>query len=392
MKNTRRMTLKKPKDWGQPCPNRECEYHRLINTGNVKAISTYPTKSGMRRIFECKGCGERFSGTRGTPFFDLRTSEEKVILALKMLLVGVQLAGICFVLGVTEETILEWLNRAAQQAEYINEHLLRNLSVPKVELDELWNFIRRKHSKDAAEDGEARFESEDGRQWVWISYASEFRLILAAFVGPRTSESALTLIRRTAEVVTGIPCFFSDGFSCYLSALVAVYHQVKTFARTGKRGRPKDPVIEPHPDLVYAQVVKEKKKGRLVSLTERVLCGADRLKELAFSISTSLIERLNLTLRNALAPLTRKNLGFCKDLTHMRRRVVFFQVFYNFARPHQSLRLPISESRNTTSGLIHPKWIPRTPGMAAGITDHVWSFRELLTVKLPPIQNQSTSG
>jgi hypothetical protein len=196
----------------------------------------------------------------------------------------------------------------------------------------------------------------------------------------------------TAQVVLGVPCFFSDGFSCYLSALIAVYHRLKEFPRTGLRGRPKKPRLEPHPDLVYAQLVKKKKRGRLQSLTERVRCGAQRLAELGLKISTSLIERLNLTLRHALAPLTRKCWGFCKDREQLRRRVVFFQAFYNFARPHQSLRLPLPTPEQPRAGLIQPKWQPRTPGMAAGLTDHVWTFRELLTAKFEPILNQSIGG
>lgn len=216
--------------------------------------------------------------------------------------------------------------------------------------------------------------------------------MLSVFVGPRTFESALTLIRETAAVVSGIPCYFSDGFSCYLSGLIQVYHQIKTFARTGKRGRPKNPVMEADPQLVYAQIIKKTVQGRLKSLTQRVLCGADRLKDLGFSISTRLIERLNLTLRHSLAPLTRKSLAFCKDRDQMRKRVVFFHAFYNFARPRHSLKIPMPEDRRTISGLIRPKWIKRTPGMAAGITDHVWPFRELLTGKFEPIQNQSIRG
>jgi hypothetical protein len=113
---------------------------------------------------------------------------------------------------------------------------------------------------------------------------------------------------------------------------------------------------------------------------------------LGLAISTSLIARLNLPLRHALAPLVRKSWSFCKDRTHMRRRVVLCQAFYNFARPHMSLRLPLSEQPSHASGLIQPKWCHRTPGMAAGLTDHVWTFRELLTVKFEPIHNQSGSG
>jgi IS1 family transposase/transposase-like protein len=384
--------MRKPKDWGQPCPNPDCSHYRLMHRGNMSAVSTYMTQSGKRRIFRCSECERPFSETRDTVFFDLRTPEEKVIRALKMLLVKVALCDLGFVLGVTEETVVEWLRRAAQKAHEINAHLLRDLPVTQVQLDEMWSFIRRKHAQQVGPAGESTELSEDGRQWVWISFAPEFRLILAAFVGPRTFESALQLIQMTAAVVLGVPGFFSDGFSCYLSALIEVYHMLKTFPRTGKPGRPKQPVKEPHPDLVYGQGVKKQRKGRLQELVYRVCCGSRRLEELGLSISTSLIERLNLTLRHALAPLVRKSWSFCKDRTQMRRRVVLFQAFYNFARPHMSLRLPLSEQASHASGLIQPKWCHRTPGMAAGLTDHVWTFRELLTVKFEPSHNQSGSG
>lgn len=384
--------MRKARDWGHPCPNPACSHYKLINRGNVSAIATYDTQSGKRRIFQCKICGESFSETRQTVFFDLRVPEEKVIIVLKLLLCSVSLANIVFVMGVTEETILEWLRRAAEKAAEINEYLMRELKVTQVQLDEMWNFIARKHAVDATPEGESGPEQTEGRQWIWVSYAPEFRLLLATYVGPRVYESALELIKMTAAIVCGVPCFFSDGFSCYLPALIAVYHQIKEFPRTGKRGRPRQPILEPHPELVYAQIVKEKKQGRLKSLTTRICCGAERLAQLGLKISTSLIERVNLTFRQALAPLARKSLSFCKDRVQMRRRVIFFQVFYNFARPHQSLRLPLPEPTSPDAGLIRPKWRQRTPGMAAGLTDHVWSFRELLTAKFEPIRNQSISG
>src|SRR5205809_5868396 len=111
--------MRKPKDWGQPCPNPQCTHYRRMQQGNVSAIATYLTQSGKRRIFRCHACETSFSETRDTVFFDLRASEEKVIFALKMLLVRVDLSGISFVLGVTEETVLAWLRRAALKAEPI---------------------------------------------------------------------------------------------------------------------------------------------------------------------------------------------------------------------------------------------------------------------------------
>ena len=101
--------MRKPKNWGQPCPNPDCSHSRLMDRGNISAISTYLTQSGTRRIFRCSGCEQPFSETRDTVFFGLRSPEEKVMMALKMLLVKVALSDIGFVLGVTAETVLEWL-------------------------------------------------------------------------------------------------------------------------------------------------------------------------------------------------------------------------------------------------------------------------------------------
>jgi IS1 family transposase/transposase-like protein len=384
--------MRTPKDWGQPCPNPECvDYNRRLQ-GNVSAIATYLTQSGKRRIFRCHTCETQFSETRETVFFDLRTMEDKVMMALKMLLVRVDLAGISFVLGVTEETVLAWLRRAAHQAEAINRQLLRNLPVTQVQLDEMWNFIERKHARETDEAGESAPDSEDGRQWIWVSFAPEFRLMIAAVVGPRTLGMAQEVVAVTKARVAGIPAFFSDGFTCYLAALIAAFHVVTTFARTGKRGRPRKPLCVPHPDLVYGQLVKQKKQGKLLTLSTRVVLGAERLTHLGFTISTALVERVNLTLRQALAPLARKTSSFCKDRERMRQRVVFFQAFYNVARPHMSLRQPLPLHKRTRRGAICPRWQERTPAMAAGLTDHVWTFRELLTAKFEPLDSQSISG
>ena len=383
--------MRTPQEWGQPCPNPECVHYSRMQQGNVSAIATYLTQSGKRRIFRCHTCETRFSETRETVFFDLRTAEEKVMMALKMLLVRVALAGICFVLGVTEETVLAWLRRAAHQAEAINRHLLRNLPVTQVQLDEMWNFIARKHACETDEAGESLPDGEDGRPWVWVSFAPEFRLMIAAVVGPRTLNTAMEVVAVTKARVAGIPAFFSDGFTCYLAALIAAFHVVTTFARTGKRGRPRKPVWTPHPDLLYGQLVKQKTHGQLLTLSTRVVLGAERLTPLGLPISTALVERVNLTLRQALAPLARKTSSFCKDRERMRQRVGFFQAFYNVARPHMSLRQQLPPPACKRHGAIRPRWQERTPAMAAGLTDHVWTFRELLTAKFEPLDSQSIS-
>jgi hypothetical protein len=272
------------------------------------------------------------------------------MMALKMLLVRVDLAGSGCVLGVTEDTVLAWLRRVAQQAEAVNQHLRRALPGTQVPLDERWNCLARKHACETDTAGESLPDSEEGRHGVWISCAPECRLMRAAVVGPRTRDTAKAVVAATKARVAGMPAFFSDGFTCYLAALIAAFHVVTTCASTGKRGRPRQPRCAPHPDLIYGPWVKQKKQGKLRTLSTRVVLGAERLSQRGFTISTALVERVNLTVRQALAPLTRKTSSCCKDRKRLRQRVVFCQAFYNVARPHMSVRQPLPLHERTRHG------------------------------------------
>jgi hypothetical protein len=376
--------MRKPKDWRQPCPNPEGFHYRRMQRGNVSAMATYLTQSGKRRLLRCHTWETPCSETRETVFFDRRPSEDKVMMALTMLLVRVDLAGIGFGLGGTEETVLGWLKRAAPHAEAINRHLLRALPVTQGQLDAMGNFIARTPTCETDTTGASGPESAEGRPWVWLSFAPEFRLMLAAIVGPRTLETAQEVVAATQARVAGIPAFFREGFTCSLAARTAACHGVTTCARPGKRGRPRQPRGEPHPDLVYGQWVTQKKQGKLLTRSTRVVLGAERLTPLGFTISTALVEWVNVTVRQALAPLARTTSSFCKDRERMRQRVVFFQAFDNMARPPMSLRQQLPPHERKCHGAIRLRWQERTPAMAAGLTDHVWAFRELLTAKFEP--------
>jgi len=155
--------MRRPRDWGHPCPHAECPLFKRMNRGHVSAISTYMTESGKRRSFRCQCCETTFAETRDTVFIDLRTAEEQVMLALKMLLVRVDLSGISFVLGGHEETVLAGLVRAAAKAHAINEPVLRDLPVTQVQLDEMWTVMARQHARETDEAGESLPAGEDGR-------------------------------------------------------------------------------------------------------------------------------------------------------------------------------------------------------------------------------------
>jgi transposase-like protein len=126
------------------CPNSDCKYFQKTGMGNVVANGKYSTRSGVVRKYICRGCGRVFNDRTGTVFFDLRTSDEKVLMALKLLLKGMSVRGIAEVLGSKPDTVLRWLGRAAEHSEQVNNWLLRDLKIGRVELDELWSFVEKK--------------------------------------------------------------------------------------------------------------------------------------------------------------------------------------------------------------------------------------------------------
>jgi hypothetical protein len=148
----------------------------------------------------------------------------------------------------------------------------------------MWNFIGRKHARET--DGLAAPDSEDGRQWVWV-FAPEFRLMIAAIVGPRT----LTPPRRSSLRPVAIPRSSATA-TCYLVALIAPSMST-TFARTGKRGVTQA-ALQP-PDLVYGQLASRRNRAAGDAYARRAW--TERLTHLGYTISTALVEQVNLTLR-----------------------------------------------------------------------------------------------
>ena len=101
---------------------------------------------------------------------------------------------------------------------------------------------------------------------------------------------------------------------------------------------------------------------------------------------------MRLPVRQALVPLARQTASCCTDRERLRQRVVVFQTVYKVARPHMRVRRELSMRECTRQGARHPRWRERTPVMATGLTDHLWTLRELLTVKFEPLDSQSMSG
>ena len=127
------------------CPNTQCRHYGRVDEGNIVGNGRYRTRGGLVRNFLCRACGKSFCERTGTAFFDLRSPEERVLLALKLVLKGMGLRAIAGAMEVKLDTVRFWLQQAATHAEKVNEALVKQLCVERVELDELWAFVRKKN-------------------------------------------------------------------------------------------------------------------------------------------------------------------------------------------------------------------------------------------------------
>lgn len=134
----------KPSVMNVSCPNKSCADYGMTRKGNIVANGTYQARSRRVRKYICRTCSKNFTSASNTIFHDLRTDEDTVFLALKMILKGMSLRGVADVLNVKLDTIRGWLRKADEHSEEVNKVLLNEIDVDKVELDELWTFVQKK--------------------------------------------------------------------------------------------------------------------------------------------------------------------------------------------------------------------------------------------------------
>ncbi len=169
------------------------------------------------------------------------------------------------------------------------------------------------------------------------------------------------------------PPTISDGWGGIDDAMVEVYGLVPEYQGVGRPPTRK----QPQPGWQYLQMVKQRENGRVVGIELRVVYGNEEEVLALLGKSTAYIERTHLTMRMFNGRLTRKTLAFSKQLKMYRASAAWEDLIYNLARPLKTLRLEVNDS--------HRRWQPRSPAMAAGLADRIWTVKELLTTVVPPI-------
>lgn len=341
----------------QFCHNPQCPARGQVGQGNMRVHSQ------AEQRYRCTTCGQTFAATKDTPFYRLRTAADVVTLVLTLLSHGCPTQAIVAAFGVDERTVAAWVTRAGQHCQRVQQHMVQqgHGDLQHVQADELWvKLVGR-------------------RVWLAMAMAVPSRLWLGGVISGHRDLGLITtlvqLIRACGRSLTILVCV--DGLASYVTAVRRVFrHPI----RTGRRGRPR---LVAEPGLLLGQVVKRYVQRRVVSVERRVVRGTEAAISAVLAathsgtgINTAYIERLNATFRASLAPLVRRGRAIAHTEAALTAGMWLVGCAYNFCWLHQSLRVAAPAGAPW-------KWQERTPAMAAGLTEHRWTMRELLCYQVP---------
>jgi len=370
------------------CPNANCDYRGWVDWGNISA-NGHPSGGPWRQLY-CSACERYFLETNGTPFHGKRVAPDLLVWAVGALAEGLGIRAVARVFVVDPNTVLAWLLEVADHLKAFSQYVLRDVRVTQVQLDELYALLSAvKDGEVSAAEAIARLERSP--QWVWVAMDPESKRLLALDAGARTLAMAQRVVHHVAQVLAPdcAPLFLTDGFREYMTALLTHYGYWVQPPRRQVTGRAPKPRWMPLPQLLYAQVVKTVRRRRLVRVSHRVVFGTLEAVEQVLSacgweINTAFVERINLSIRQHVAAVGRRVSTLCKGEDGLRQQLALYHTYYNFCLPHTSLRLPVPQPEATHGTGTAKCWQPRTPAMAAGLTDHVWTLREVLLFRVPP--------
>jgi hypothetical protein len=370
------------------CPNPDCAYRGWVGWGNLRA-NGHPNGGPWRQLL-CVVCRGYFLETLGTLLHGKRVPGDLIVRVIACLAEGVGIRGTARVFEVDPNTVLQWLVEAAEQLRAFAQHVLHDLHVHQVQLDEVFALLSAVKAGEVRET-EALERLERSPQGVWGAMDPESQVLLTIDVGQRTLAMAQRVVHHVAQVLAPdcAPLFLTDGLREYLTALLTHYgYWVQPPRRQGTGPLPKSRWM-PLPQRLYAQVSKTVRRRRLVRVSHRVVFGTleavqQVLAACGWQLNTAFIERVNLSIRQHVAAVGRRVTTLCKGADGMQQQLILYHVYDNFCLPHASLRQPLVVPEPTNGSGSAKLWRPCTPAMAAGLTDHVWTLREVLLYRVPP--------
>lgn len=347
---------------GKACPRKCCVYYGITDA-NVHAIVSngWRGKTEKIRQWKCQACGCKFSDRRNTPMYRLKTASTWVSQVMIAMAEGVDLSAATRIFHYHHTTVSRWLARSGQHGQNLHEQRFRDFICEHLQLDELTT----------------RVKAHNERVWLWTAVAAQSKVLLVIHLGGRKKQDAQTFVHLVKEklVEDCMPVFTSDGLRMYFYALTAHYGSWYRPLRARKDHWQVDK------RLLYGQFRKVRKGFRIANIYTIVQWGErqvikKRLQaiDLTGKIQTSFVERLNLTLRELTAQLSRKTWSMAFDEEHLLLHVEWVRSYYHFARPHMSLK---REGANGRTCYL-------TPAVAAGVANRKYEVKELLMMSLYP--------
>jgi transposase-like protein len=342
------------------CPNIDCPARGQVGKGNIGIHS-----QEEKRYF-CDECKRTFTTTKGTIFYRLRTDPKIVLQVITLLAYGCPIQAIVQAFGLDERTVQDWWQRAGKHCQAVHEQKVAQakLDLQQVQADEI------------------KVKTILGTVWMALAIMVPTRLWLGGAVSPhRNLDLIQVLANKIRNMALCRPLLLAvDGLASYVTAFRKAFRTALP-RRKGEMGRP--PLIS-WPNIAIVQVVKQRVDGQL-NISRRIVQGGETMvmsliqkTQGAGGINTAFIERFNATFRQRLNCLVRRTRSLARKVQTLETGMYVVGCLYNFCHPHHSLRLKLSVGR------FGYRWVRRTPAIAAGLTDHIWTPAELFNFRIPP--------
>lgn len=294
--------------------------------------------------FKCTECGKRFSIAKEKLLSGMILSEEKALMCLNLLVEGNSVRATERITGVHRDTVLRLLETVGQKCLWIQQELVKNVAVGFVQADEIWSFVGMKDKTKHEQEIEI---PNLGSAWTFTAIDADTKLIVAWHLGKRNEIDATLFMNKLRQAIVPDAEFqlSTDSLNAYKKAVKRTVGHQAHYGQIHK--------IYQTPSKIEAAV--RYSSGECIGCKKRKINGNPIMDK----ISTSMVERNNLTMRMSMRRFTRLTNGFSKKWDNLLYMLAIYFAYYNFCRSHKTLN-------------------DATPAMAANLTNTIWTLKDLL--------------
>jgi IS1 family transposase len=268
---------------------------------------------------------------------------EKRVQVLTALVEGNSINATCRMTGTAKHTVLKLLHDVGLACMSYHDTHLNNLPCKHIQCDEIWSFCYAKQAHiPKAKQGKFGY----GDVWTWVALDADTKLVASWYVGLRTAECATAFVNDLKSRLANRVQLTTDGHRIYFDVITHAFGNDIDFAQLIK---------------LYGELPESEKRyspAECIGIQKHIVRGNPDTD----LISTSYIERQNLTMRMCMRRFTRLTNAFSKKLEFLEYAIALHYIYYNFVRPHKSLANPY----------------PRTPAMATGLTNRLWTIEDIV--------------